>query len=63
MFGLTDAEARVADGLRLGKPDEDIASVLGVKVSTVRTHIKMILAKTETRTKAEAAHLLTLLSA
>lgn len=63
MFGLTEAEARVADGLRLGKPDEDIASVLGVKVSTVRSHIKMILAKTETRTKAEAAHLLTLLSA
>jgi len=61
-FGLTKAEARVASGLRLGKSDDAIAAALGLKVSTVRSHVKSILGKTETRSKAELAHLLTLAS-
>ncbi len=61
LFGLTPAECQVAALLRLGLPDEAIAHRTGRRLSTVRSHVKAILAKTETRGKAELAHLLTLL--
>jgi DNA-binding CsgD family transcriptional regulator/PAS domain-containing protein len=59
MFGLTEAEARVARGLQRGHTDEAIALALSIKVSTVRTHIRVILEKTGVRSKLELAHLLT----
>ncbi len=58
MFDLTLAEARVADALRDGEPDDRVAAGLGVRVSTVRTHLKAVHAKTETRSKAELVALL-----
>lgn len=58
-FDLTLAEARVAAHLVSGRTDEIIAVNLGLAVSTVRSHVKAVLAKTHTRSKAEAAHLLT----
>lgn len=61
-FGLTAAEDRVAEYLMRGETDGAIAYRLGIAVSTVRTHVKVILAKTQTRTKAELAHLLTLVA-
>jgi DNA-binding CsgD family transcriptional regulator len=62
MFGLTCAEARVAMLTMRGLSDSTIAAELGIGVGTVRTHQKQLLAKTETRSKAEAAHLLTRIS-
>jgi DNA-binding CsgD family transcriptional regulator len=59
MFGLTCAEARVAMLTMRGLPDSTIAAELGIGIGTVRTHQKQLLAKTETKSKAEAAHLLT----
>jgi len=62
MFGLTAAEARVAILTMRGLSDSTIAEQLGIGVGTVRTHQKQLLAKTETRSKAEVAHLLTRIS-
>jgi len=62
MFGLTCAEARVAMLTMRGLSDAMIAERLGIGIGTVRTHQKQLLAKTETRSKAEAAHLLTRIS-
>ena len=59
MFNLTRTEARVAMLTMRGLPDEKIANEMGIGIGTVRTHQKHLLAKTETRSKAEAAHLLT----
>ena len=62
MFGLTCAEARVAMLTMRGLSDAMIAEQLSIGIGTVRTHQKQLLAKTETRSKAEAAHLLTRIS-
>ena len=59
MFNLTPAESRVAALTMRGLSDDSISMQLGVSVGTVRTHQKQLLAKTGTRSKAEAAHLLT----
>jgi DNA-binding CsgD family transcriptional regulator len=59
MFSLTPAEARVAMLTMRGLSDAAIAEQLGIAIGTVRTHQKQLLAKTETKSKAEAAHLLT----
>lgn len=58
LFGLTPTEAVVAAGLAEGKTAEDIASRLHIAISTVRWHLKTILAKTGTVRQAEAAALL-----
>ena len=62
MFGLTRMEARVAMLTMRGLSDATIAEQLCIGVGTVRTHQKQLLAKTETKSKAEAAHLLTRIS-
>ncbi len=58
-FSLTPAEARVAAFLSRGTADASIAEALGVRVSTIRSQSKSILAKAGVRTKAELAHILT----
>ena len=62
MFGLTPMEARVAMLTMRGLPDAAIATELGIGLGTVRSHEKQLLAKTESKSKAEIAHLLTRLS-
>ncbi len=62
LFGLTAAEAKVAAFTMLGLSDIEIAERLSIGPGTVRSHQRQVLAKTETRSKAEAAHLLTRLS-
>ncbi|MDB5690632.1 MAG: transcriptional regulator, LuxR family [Sphingomonas bacterium] len=57
-FGLTSAEARVAEQLSEGMADRAVADRLNVEVSTVRSHVKAIRAKTETRSKGELVALL-----
>ena len=59
VFGLTAAEARIAERLRLGSSAEAIAEELHIRIGTIRTHIKRIHDKTETRRNSELAHLLT----
>jgi DNA-binding CsgD family transcriptional regulator len=62
MFGLTPMEATVAMLTMRGLPDAAIAAQLGIGLGTVRSHEKQLLAKTESKSKAEIAHLLTRLS-
>lgn len=45
VFGLTPAEALVAHHLLCGKTAEEVAADLGVRLETVRTHIKRTYAK------------------
>ncbi|WP_334654853.1 helix-turn-helix transcriptional regulator [Sphingomonas panaciterrae] len=44
-FGLTAAEARIADALARGLGAQDIAIELGLATPTVRTHVRSIYAK------------------
>ncbi|MGZ8243825.1 helix-turn-helix transcriptional regulator [Methylomagnum sp.] len=46
LWGLTEAEARVALALFAGRDAEEIAVQRGVSITTVRTQIRQILAKT-----------------
>lgn len=60
-FGLTETEARIAAYLTYGTGDDAIALAMGVAVSTVRTHVRSILAKAHVHSKSELAHLLTMI--
>ena len=57
-FDLTVAQARLALYLAEGGTIAEYAEVMGIKVSTVRTHLKSIFAKTGVRRQAELAILL-----
>lgn len=48
-FGFTQAELEVADGLIAGQTAEDIAQARRTSPATIRTHIRHLLDKTETR--------------
>lgn len=54
---LTLSEARVATRLADGRSVNEIARVLGIRVSTVRSHLKAAYAKTRTRGQAELVRL------
>ena len=58
LFDLTPAEARVARSLASGKTVEDIAADGGVSLSTVRTHVRGVLAKTGCDRQVEVVALL-----
>ncbi|KVQ59223.1 helix-turn-helix transcriptional regulator [Burkholderia territorii] len=53
-FGLTSAEAAVAEALIGGKTPEECAAIAGVSLSTVRTQLRAIYEKTHSRNQAEA---------
>jgi DNA-binding CsgD family transcriptional regulator len=57
LFGLTPAEARVACHL-VDETVDEIAAALDVSVTTVRTHVQRLLAKTGTRRQSELVRLL-----
>jgi pimeloyl-ACP methyl ester carboxylesterase/DNA-binding CsgD family transcriptional regulator len=52
-FGLTPAEARLAQQLLLGLNTEEAAAQLGVSINTVRTHLKQVFAKCGIKRQAE----------
>lgn len=54
-FGLTPAEARVAALLATGADVAAIAPALGLSPATVRSHLKAAMGKTECRTQARLA--------
>jgi len=53
LFGLTAAEARVAEGIAEGKTLDEIASEGQVSINTTRTQLKQALDKTGSRRQAE----------
>lgn len=53
VYGLTDAEARLAIALCDGKSLREIADEQQVAISTLRFHMSALLAKTETRRQSE----------
>ena len=58
LYGLTMAETEIANGLLTGFPPEAIAGLRGVSVGTVRSQIKSLLLKTETRRQTDLLRLL-----
>jgi DNA-binding CsgD family transcriptional regulator len=58
LFDLTLAEARVAREIAIGASVEDIATKLGLKKATIRTHIKVIFSKTGTSRQFQLTALL-----
>jgi DNA-binding CsgD family transcriptional regulator len=56
-LGLTHTEARVAARLASGLGVKDIAGALGIRVSTVRTHLKSVYAKTGSRGQTDLVRL------
>lgn len=58
LFGLTRAESSVAAALGRGCSLEETAAAMGIGLSTVRSHLKRILAKTGTHRQAQVAILI-----
>jgi DNA-binding CsgD family transcriptional regulator len=58
VFALTHAEARLAQGIARGNSLEEVAAGLGIKISTARTQLASIFAKTQTRRQAKLVALL-----
>lgn len=58
LFGLTQAECRIALELLAGNEPKAIASMLSLSIHTVRVHLARIMAKTETTRQAELVRVL-----
>lgn len=58
LYGLTDAEARVAGAVANGDSLEKLAASTGVSIHTVRSQLKAVFRKTGTRRQAALARLL-----
>lgn len=58
LFGLTPAEARVAQQVCSGQTLKEASDTLHVSIETVRTHIKRAMSKTGVRRQAELVRLL-----
>jgi DNA-binding CsgD family transcriptional regulator/PAS domain-containing protein len=58
LYGLTAAECRIAQSLALGGSLEEVARRFDVSLATVRTHLKRIFMKTNTRRQSELVRLL-----
>jgi DNA-binding CsgD family transcriptional regulator/PAS domain-containing protein len=62
LYGLTRAESRVLELIARGQTPQDAADALGVTVTTVKTHLQKLFAKTETTRQAELVQLVTKMS-
>ena len=58
LFDLSPAEARLAQRLACGDSVEEVAKVLHIKISTARTQLAAIFAKTDTRRQAKLVAIL-----
>ena len=58
LFGLTSAESRLAQALVAGLPPKRIADRFALSENTIRTQIKSLYAKTDTRGLASLTALL-----
>lgn len=52
-WNLTDRERDVARQMLQGASTNEIATALGISANTLRTHVRRVLAKTSTRSRAE----------
>ena len=57
LYGLTQAEARIAARLARGQRLSEIAGELEISINTVRGHLKQVFAKTGTHRQAELVRL------
>jgi DNA-binding CsgD family transcriptional regulator len=57
-FGLTTAEARLAQSLACGETLQNAAELLSISRDTVRSHLKSVFAKTQTHRQSELASVL-----
>jgi len=57
-FDLTPAEVRLAQGIARGHSLEEVAAAIGIKITTARTQLAAIFAKTGTRRQAKLVALL-----
>ncbi|WP_135078768.1 LuxR family transcriptional regulator [Terasakiella sp. SH-1] len=57
LYGLTEAEARLLQGLIVGKKLETFADEVGVSMNTVRSHLKQVFRKTGTNRQPELVSL------
>lgn len=55
LFGLTERQAAVAEGISRGKPNKIIAHELNLCESTVKVHIRGIMKKLQARNRTEVA--------
>ena len=58
LFGLSRSEAKVANGMLNGLDPKEIAETLGLGISTVRSHLRRIFDKTDTKRQSELVRLL-----
>ena len=63
LFGLTPAEARLAERLAGGPSLSEAADALGITIGTARTQLKSVFQKTDTSRQAQLVRLLMLLPA
>jgi len=61
LHGLTGAETELANGLLRGRSLEEIAALRGVSVATVRSQMKPLFGKTDTRRQGDLIRLLSTL--
>lgn len=59
-FGLTPAEARLAEGLVQGARLNDLADIFGITIGTARAQLKAVFQKTHTNSQAELMRLILL---
>lgn len=58
LYSLTYAEQKVLEHIAEGEPPQETADVLGVSITTVKTHLQKIFAKTGTGRQADLIQLL-----
>jgi DNA-binding CsgD family transcriptional regulator/PAS domain-containing protein len=58
LYGLTPAELRTLMAMTMSQGPQDAADILGVSITTIRSHLQHIFAKTETSKQAELMQLL-----
>lgn len=59
LYGLTLAESRVLEHVGQGETPQEAAERLGISLTTVKTHLQRIFAKTETTRQADLVRLVT----
>jgi DNA-binding CsgD family transcriptional regulator/PAS domain-containing protein len=58
LFGLTQAESRTLMTLSMSKGPQDAAEILGVSITTIRSHLQHVFAKTSTSSQSELMQLM-----